>query len=291
MTIRLLPEYLFVKVICLLLIFLFHMGSLFSGEYERGNNDLPSSVLSFERERMSKSNIAKFDGELFKYNIGFWLFKKMGTATLQCKREHNHMTVTIDATTTGLIGKMLHRHNTYRTTMVLDNDTNSLKPLNTYEKKIKGEKERIKIINYDYVNDVRKCKIWRNGIIRRQNEVKLGNRVKDDGISAFYNLRNEMYGEVKEGARFDICTAYRDRSTDAKVYVRLPAKSDKLSKWNQGGSNVCFAADITMDPEIFDSEEGKLVILFTSDLKPVGFIAKDVIGFGDLYGVLDGEVN
>ena len=55
--------------------------------------------------------------------------------------------------------------------------------------------------------------------------------------------------------------------------------------------NIRFAADITMDPEIFDSEEGKLVILFTGDLKPVGFIAKNVIGFGDLYGVLDEEVN
>ena len=291
MTTKLLPEYLFVKVSCLLLIFLFNMGSLFSGEYERGDNDLPSSASSFESEREGKNNITKFDGELFKYNIGFWLFKKRGTATLKCKKEHNHMIVTIDATTTGLIGKMLHRHNTYRTTMVLDNDTNSLKPLNTYEKKVKGEKERIKITNYDYVNDVRKCKIWKNGIVRRENEIKLENRVKDDGISAFYNLRNEMYGEVKEGASFDICTAYRDRSTDSKVYVRLPAKSDKLSKWDQGALNIRFAADITMDPEIFDSEEGKLVILFTGDLKPVGFIAKNVIGFGDLYGVLDEEVN
>lgn len=287
----LLPEYFFVKVTCLLFISLFHTGSLFSEEYAREHNSLPSSVSSFESERESKNNITKFYGEFFKYNIGFWLFKKMGTATLQCKKEHNYMTVTIDAVTTGMIGKMLHRHNTYRTTMVFDNDTNSLKPLDTYEKKIKGGRERIKITNYDYVNDVRKFKIWKNGTIRRENEIKLENRVKDDGISAFYNLRNEMYGEVKEGASFDIGTAYRDRSTDSKVYVRLPAKSDKLSKWDQGALNVRFVADITMDPEIFDSEEGKLVILFTEDLKPVGFIAKNVIGFGDLYGILERNTN
>lgn len=288
---RLLNKYLFVKVTCSLFILFFHMGYLFSEEYEKERNALTSSALSLEIERENKNNFTRFDGELFKYNIGIWFFKKMGTATLHCKKEHDHMIVTIDAATTGMIGKMLHRHNTYRTTMFLDKDTNSLKPLDTYEKKIKGEKERIKITNYDYIKDVRKYRIWKNGTFRRENEIKLESRVRDDGISAFYNLRNEMYGEVKEGAIFDICTAYRDRSTDSKVYIRLPEKSDKLSKWDKGGINVRFAADITMDPEIFDSEGGKLVILFTEDLKPVGFIARDVVGFGDLYGVLESNTN
>ncbi len=291
MTKILISEYLFVKVTCLLFLSLFHIGNLYSGEYEKCENALPLSVISLKSKQESKNNITKFDGELFKFNIGFWLFKKMGTATLQCEKGLNNLTVTIDATTIGLIGKMLHRHNTYKTTMFFDNDTNRLRPLETYEKKIKGDKERIKITKYDYVNNVRKFKIWKNGIIRRENEIKIENNVSDDGISAFYNLRNGMYGEVKEGASFHICTTYRNRSTDSSVFVRRPSKSDKLSKWAQDNLNIHFAADITMDPEVFDSEEGKLVILFTEDLIPVGFIARDVIGFGDLYGVLESNTN
>jgi len=40
-----------------------------------------------------------------------------------------------------------------------------------------------------------------------------------------------------------------------------------------------------------DSKEGKLIILFTAELIPIGFLAKDVLGYGDLYGVLTDEKN
>jgi len=280
-----------VMTTCLLFItFLFNV-SLISSENEKDNIDVTSPVLPLRSEHTNKNNITKFDGELFKYNVGFWIFKKMGIATLQCQKEQDTVTVTVDAYSTGLLDKVLHRHNTYKATLVLDNGTKSFKPLVSYEKKIKGEKERIKITDYDYVNKVRKFKILKNGIVHREKEVKLNENVSDDAMSAFYNLQNEIYGEVKEGADFSIRTVYRDRTTDSNVFVRLPDKSDKLTRLNKVGLKVSFAADITMDPEIFDSEEGKLVILFTDDLQPIGFIAKDVMGFGDIYGVIEEGVN
>ena len=284
-------KYYFVKVICLLFITFLYNGSLVSRENEKENIAVISPVLPLGSGHTNQNNIATFDGELVKYNVGFWIFKKMGIATLQCKKEQSTVTVTVDAYTTGLLDKVLHRHNTYKVTMALDNDIKRWKPLDSYEKKIKGEKERIKITNYDYVNEVRKFKILKNGIVHREKEVKLNETITDDAMSAFYNLRNEIYGEVKEGANFNIRTVYRDRTTDSNVFVRLPEKSDKLSRLNKVGLKASFAADITMDPEIFDSEEGKLVILFTGDLQPIGFIAKDVMGFGDIYGVLEEGVN
>ncbi len=280
-----------VSAICFLFITFLFNGSLISIENEKNNIDVTSSVLSLSSEHTNKNEITKFDGESFKYNIGFWVFKKMGTATLQCNVEHDDVTVTLDAYTTGLFDKLLHRHNNYKVTMVLDNDTKRLKPLVSHEKKIKGEKERVKITNYDYVNEICQFKTLKNGKVHREKEVKLDKNVSDDAISAFYNLRNEIYGEVKEGSNFNIRTAYRDRTTESSIFVRLPEKSDKISRWNDVALKASFAADITMDPEIFNSEEGKQVILFTGNLQPIGFIAKDVIGFGDLYGVLEEEIN
>ena len=46
-----------------------------------------------------------------------------------------------------------------------------------------------------------------------------------------------------------------------------------------------------VDPEVFDSKDGKVVVLFTDDLLPIGFIAKNVLGFGDLYGNLEEKTN
>lgn len=229
--------------------------------------------------------------ESLKYNVGFWMFNKIGTVELQTLRDGNNIVVTIDSSTTGMIDSILHRHNFYKTTLILDKEMNRLKPLSTYEKKIKGDKERIKVTDYDYVNNMRKFKIWRNGKFRREREVKLESKVSDDGISAFYNLRSEMYGEIKDGARFNVCTAYKDRTSESTIYVRAPASSDNSYKRMGSDFTVSFAAEISIDPEVFNSKDGKVLILFTDDLLPIGFIAKNVLGFGDLYGNLEEKTN
>ena len=239
----------------------------------------------------TECDITKFVGESLKYNVGFWIFNKIGTVELQTLREGNNIVVTIDGSTTGMIDSILHRHNFYKTTLTLDKDMNRLKPLSTYEKKIKGDKERVKVTDYDYVNNMRKFTIWKNGKFRREREVKLDSKVSDDGISAFYNLRSEMYGEIKDGARFNISTAYKDRTSDSTIYVRTPENSDNLYKRQGSNFTASFAAEINIDPEVFDSKDGKVVILFTDDLLPIGFIAKNVFGFGDLYGNLEEKTN
>ena len=50
-------------------------------------------------------------------------------------------------------------------------------------------------------------------------------------ISVSYNFRNEIYGEVKEGAGFNITTVYKDKSPNFSANVRSAEDSDELSKW------------------------------------------------------------
>ena len=278
-----------ISIICLLFIFFVNIETLCSEEDV--SKDIVTAHTGLSRGAEIECDITKFVGESFKFNVGFWIFNKIGTVELQTVSDGNNLVVTIDGSTTGMIDGILHRHNLYKTTMILDKDINRLKPLNTYEKKVKGDKERVKITDYDYVNNMRKFTIWKDGKLRREREVKLENKVSDDGVSAFYNLRSEMYGEIKDGARFNISTAYKDRTSDSTIYVRTPVNSDNLYK--QMGSNftASFAAEICIDPEVFDSKDGKVVILFTDDLLPIGFIAKNVFGFGDLYGNLEEKTN
>ncbi|MEK6765585.1 MAG: hypothetical protein AABY49_05065 [Planctomycetota bacterium] len=233
----------------------------------------------------------RFEGEALKYNIGFWLFKNVGTATFRCEKNGDGMVVTIDACTAGFLDKIIHRHNVYRTTMIIDNVTNRFKPVNSYEKKVKRKKERIMITDYDYENNICNYKTWRNGSIHKEGSLKLEPNVSDDMISVTYNFRNEIYGEVKEGAGFNITTVYKDRSPNFSANVRSSENSDELSKWRDIVPDIKYVVDVALDPEVLDSKEGKLVILFTEDLTPVGYVAKDIIGFGDLYGFLDEDVN
>ncbi len=258
---------------------------------ENVNNDIVTTHTGLSLETATEYDISKYVGETLKYNVGFWIFNKIGTVELQTLRDGNNIVVTIDGSTTGMIDGILHRHNLYKTTLVLDKDINRLKPLSTYEKKIKGDRERVKATDYDYVNNMRKFTIWKDGEFRREREVKLDSKVSDDGISSFYNLRCEMYGKIKDGARFNISTVYKDRSADSTIYVRTPVNSDSKYKRQGSGFTASFAAEINIDPEVFDSKDGKVVILFTDDFLPIGFIAKNVLGFGDLYGNLEEETN
>jgi hypothetical protein len=253
-------------VLCLLLTFLFHTG-----------NVCPDTN--------------RFEGEVLKYNIGFWLFKNAGTATFKCEKNGDSLVVTIDASTAGFLDKIIHRHNVYRTTMKIDNVTNRFKPVNSYEKKVKRKKERIMVADYDYENNICKYKTWRNGSIHKEGSLKLEPEGCDDMISATYNLRNEIYGEVKEGAGFNITTVYKDKSPNFSANVRSAEGSVELSKWKDVFPDIKYVVDVALDSEVLDSKEGKLVILLTEDLTPVGYVAKDVIGFGDLYGFLVEDVN
>jgi len=260
-------RYYFTKItLCLLLTFLFHTG-----------NVCPDTN--------------KFEGEVLKYNIGFWLFKKVGTAIFKCEKDGDTLVVTIDACTTGFLDKIIHRHNIYRTTMTIDDITNRLKPINSYEKKVKRKKERIMVTDYDYVNNICNYKTWKRGIVHKEGSHKLEPKGCDDMISVFYNFRNEIYGEVKEGSSFNITTVYKDKSPNFSANVRSAEDSDELSKWQGIIPDIKYVVDVALDPELLDSKEGKLVVLLTEDLTPVGYVAKDVIGFGDLYGFLEEDVN
>ena len=130
-----------------------------------------------------------------------------------------------------MIDSILHRHNFYKTTLTLDKDMNRLKPLSTYEKKIKGDKERVKVTDYDYVKNMRKFTIWKE----RENSVenaKLSLIVKlvTTESQRFITSEVKCTGEIKDGARFNISTAYKDRTSDSTIYVRTPINSDNLYK-------------------------------------------------------------
>jgi hypothetical protein len=272
-------RYYFTKItLCLLLTFFFH-------------NAVSTPAFPSGSEQGRKNDVRKFEGEVLKYNIGFWIFKKVGTATFKCERSSNDLVVTIDAGTAGFLDKIIHRHNIYRTIMKIEDGTNRLMPVSSYEKKIKRKKERVMITNYDYDNNMCEYKTWRNGAIHKKGSLKLETGKCDDTISVGYNFRNEIYGEVKEGASFNITTVYKDKPTNLNVNVSSADNAVELSKWINIIPDVKYVTNVALDPGVLDSKEGKLVVLYTEDLIPVCFIAKDVIGFGDLYGLLVEDEN
>ncbi len=237
----------------LLLANVFHGRDSFSDTAERQNGLKVITPSSHEEESKWATGFVNFGDEFLKYNIGFWCFKQVGAVTLQCKRDNNTITITVDGCTAGFIDKITHRHNIYKSTIIFDKDTKRLKPLCSYEKKIKGDKERVEIVHYDYTKNVCKYTIWRNGTFRREKEISFGNVSTDDGITAFYNLRSGAYGRVRDGAVFTIQNVHKGRSSESNISVRSIKDSDDLSRWRTTLSGAELMAEITLHPEAIDS--------------------------------------
>ena len=273
--------YIKIVVLCLLFTIPLHNRNLYSSASKEGESATPSLTLSYKGGREDK--LFKYEGESLKYKVSFWLFKNAGLAAFKCEREGDSIVVTIDVTTTGFLDKIVHRHNIYKTTMKIEGETNRLIPIISYKKKIKGEKEKVMITSYDYVNNVREYKVLRNGIIHKKETLELEPAVRDDPISAAYNFRNEIYGRVADGASFEIPAAYKDKTSNYKFDVYSADNSVEYSGWDKI-DGVKFAVEIDVNPDVIDSKKGRLIVLYTKDLVPVGFIAKDIIGFGNLYG-------
>ncbi len=145
-------------ILGLLLTFFFH-------------NVISTPAFPSGNEQGKKNNVKKFEGEVLRYNIGFWLFKKVGTAIFKCERNSNDLVVTIDVCTMGFLDKIIHRHNIYRTVMKIEDGTSRLMPVSSYEKKIKRGKERVMITNYDYENNICYFETRKNGVIYKKGSV------------------------------------------------------------------------------------------------------------------------
>lgn len=270
--------------------------NLYSDTVGNGKGAVSSHIIINHDNVQSGKGIAdKFDGELLKYDIGFWIFKKAGVATYKCERKGDSLIITIDVCTTGIFDKIIHRHNTYITTAKIKKGTNKIVPINSIERKVKRKKVKTMTTIYDYENNIREFKMAKNGVFHRGGKLKIGPEVSDDVVSVGYNLRNEVYGEIKDGASFNISTFYKDKIKSFQFDVHSIENTeydfDMFSEWDDIASDVKYVADITINAEMIDSKEGKLIALYTEDLLPIAFIVKDIIGFGDLYGFLVREIN
>lgn len=271
-----------VVVLCLFLTIVpLHIRCLYSDINKVEDSGVSPHALF--RDGGQEDNVYKFEGEFLRYKVGIWIFENAGIASFKCERIGDNIVVTIEAGTAGFLDKLIHRHNTYKTTMKIEGTTNRLIPISSYIRKIKGVKERVMITNYDYVNNVREYKIWKNGEIYKENTAKIDPSVIDDPISVAYNFRNEVYGDIVDGAKFSLSSVYKNATNVLKFNVHDADDSDEYSRWNNI-ERIKYRVEILLNPDVVDSKKGRIIVLYTENMVPVGFIAKGIIGFGNLYG-------
>ena len=231
-----------------------------------------------------------FKGEELVYEIGVWLFKRAALGKLSFKEmdKKGCYMATLQAETLGVLGWLSrYRVDTYRATMEEIDGGRCLRSL-SFEEDVKiGSKLRRKIHLFDYQK--RKwIQLRRNkdGVMERTEEEIPPGKVYDDFITASYNFRYGVYGEIERGRRYTVATFPRKGSSSYELKVARKEEEEKRKKSEKVKDGKDFYVKLFLDPEITHSKEGLIEGWLSKELYPMEGTIKDVVLFGDVKGTL-----
>jgi hypothetical protein len=231
-----------------------------------------------------------FKGEELVYEIGFWLFKRaaLGKLSFQEMEKEGYYLATLKAETLGVLGWVTrYRVDTYRSTMVEIDGGKCLRSL-SFEEDVKiGSKLRKKAHQFDYQK--RKWiqfRLRRDGVMERTEEEIPPGMVYDDFLTASYNFRYGVYGEIERGRKYTVATFPRKGSSSYEVNVAAKEEEEKRKKSEKFKDGKDFYVKLYLDPEITHSKEGLIEGWLSKEFYPIEGMIKDVVLFGDVKGTL-----
>jgi hypothetical protein len=238
-----------------------------------------------------KRSIAEFfKGEELVYEIGVWIFKRVALGKLSFKEaeKKGHYVAVLQAETLGVLGWVArYRVDIYRSTIVEIDGGRRLRAL-SFEEDVKiGNKLRRKTHLFDYQK--RKwiqARRKKDGTMERIEEEIPPGMVYDDFITASYNFRYGVYGEIERGKKYTVATFPRKGSTCYEVRVAAKEEEEKRRKLEKSKDGKDYYLKLFLDPEITHSKEGLIEGWLSKELYPMEGTIKDVILFGDVKGTL-----
>jgi len=164
------------------------------------------------------------------------------------------------------------------------------RPLRFEEDVVIGKKVRKKITRFDYgAGKLIKRRMNRRGVFIRGEERIPPGVVYDDFLTAFYNFRRGVYGEIQRGKRYRVRTIpKRGIST---IDVEIATKEEEMRRRQRAGDKRLgeYYLTVFLDKEITRSRTGKIEGWVSKNLVPIEGTIEDVVLFGDVHGFLVGE--
>ena len=194
----------------------------------------------------------------------------------------------LQAETLGVLGWLArYRVDTYRSTMEEIDGGRCLRSL-SFEEDVKiGNKLRRKTHLFDYQKrkwiQLRRRK---DGVIERTEEEIPPGMVYDDFLTASYNFRYGVYGEIERGKKYTVSTFPRKGSLSYELRVAAKEEEEGRRKSEKVKEGKDFFVKLFLDPEITHSKEGLIEGWLSKELYPLEGTIRDVILFGDVRGTL-----
>jgi len=248
------------------------------------------SVSKGERESIAQF----FKGEELSYEIGFWLFKRaaLGRLTFKQMDKKGHYMAVLQTETLGILGYIArYRVDTYRSVMEELDGGRRLRAI-SFEEDVKvGEKvrKRTHLFDYQRMKWVQTRRRKDGTLAKTEEAIPLG-KTYDDFVTASYNFRYGVYGEIERGKKYVVPTFPKKGSSNYEVRVAMKEEEEKKRRSERVKDGKDYFVRLLLDPEITHSQEGLIEGWLSKDLYPIEGTIRDVVLFGDVTGRLISKV-
>jgi hypothetical protein len=121
--------------------------------------------------------------------------------------------------------------------------------------------------------------------VRTEEDIPPG-MVYDDFVTASYNFRYGVYGEIERGRKYSVATFPKKGPTSYEVSVASKEEEEKIKKSEGSKGGKEYYVKLFLDPEVTHSKEGLIEGWLSRELYPTEGMIKDVMFFGDVRGTL-----
>ena len=252
--------------------------------------ELRADVPVLPRKREGDSIGEFFKGEELDYIIGVWLFKKvaLGRISFKAMKEKGRYLSTLQGETLGILGWVArYRTDTYRSVMEEIDGGRRLRSI-SFEEDVKvGDTLRRRTHFFDYQKrkwiKVRQRKDGTK--VKTEEEIPTG-MVYDDFITASYNFRYGVYGDIEKGRKYTVATFPKKGPSSYEVRIASKEEEEKRRKSEKFKDGKEYLVKLFLDPEVTHSKEGLIEGWLSKELYPTEGLIKDVMFFGDVRGTL-----
>jgi len=222
--------------------------------------------------------------EHYRYDVAFLWFDRIAEAelSLQPAQEANRWQATLKAKTLGVAAWITSdRAQNYASLMQLE-DKGKLTSLrhdaNILKTKDGQQRSRLKSYLFDHQQQRIIQRVNRNGRQKEDEILPMSKAAPNDILTAFYNLRQGVFGPVVAGAKYRIPTYSSKGPNEIMVEVLTAKERPKRPKFPEQG----LLLKVQIDKEIFDTDQGIVYVWLDEQGRPVQVVVEDVIGLGDV---------
>lgn len=228
-------------------------------------------------------------GEKLSYDISFLWFDHLaeGTISFSSGPETGQYTALLEAHTLG-IAAFLTRNRVERIETVMEIGPDGLlRPLVKNKHSTKGvgdsKKERIRISKFNYADHTVLHEKWSTGKPSQKKIYPLGQKEQVyDILSAFYNLRAGLFGPVIYGPALTLPT-FTLRGIEEIMVSRVAEDEPNRHSFFPDGTILC---KVSVDPDAFGTKGREIFVGFDAQMIPHRAVVENVIGLGDVRGLL-----